>query len=85
MAKRIKNYCWLMMVCLTAAIVSAHEGHKPLPTRGMEINAETGKMVLTKSARSTLDVQTAEVGPQKVSQSLLAYGTRSLRGTAMRW
>jgi len=75
MAMRMKNYCWLMTVCLTAAIVSAHEGHKPLPTRGMEINAETGKMVLTKSARSTLDVQTAEVGPKKVSQSLLAYGT----------
>lgn len=74
-AMRFKNYCWMMTVCLTAAIASAHEGHKPLPTRGMEVNAETGKMVLTKSARSTLDVQTAEVGPQKVSPSLLAYGT----------
>ena len=72
---RIKNYCWLMTVCLTAAIVSAHEGHKPLPTQGMEVDAETGKMVLTKSARETLDVQTAEVGPQSVSPSLLAYGT----------
>ena len=71
----IINCGCLVVLCLASAIVFAHEGHKPLPTRGMEVNAETGKMVLTKSARTTLDVQTAEVGPQKVTQSLLAYGT----------
>ncbi len=64
-----------MIAWLASAYASAHEGHKPLPTRGMEVNMETGKMVLTKSARTTLDVQTAEVGPQNVTQSLLAYGT----------
>ena len=69
------KYCWLVIACFAAAQATAHEGHKPLPTRGMEVNVETGKMVLTKSARTTLDVQTAEVGPQKVTQSLLAYGT----------
>ena len=71
----IINCGCLVVLCLASAITFAHEGHKPLPTRGMEVNAETGKMVLTKSARTTLDVQTAEVGPQKVTQSLLAYGT----------
>ena len=75
MLTMMKNGCWLMIAWITSACASAHEGHKPLPTRGMEVNAETGKMVLTKSARTTLDVQTAEVGPQKVSQALLAYGT----------
>ena len=64
-----------MIAWIVSAYASAHEGHKPLPTRGMEVNTETGKMVLTKSARETLDVHTAEVGPQSVSQSLLAYGT----------
>ena len=71
----MKNFWWLMIAWIASAYASAHEGHRPLPTRGMEVNAETGKMVLTKTARTTLDVQTAEVGPQKVSQSLLAYGT----------
>ena len=71
----MKHWRWLVIVCFASAYAFAHEGHKPLPTRGMEVNAETGKMVLTKSARNTLDVQTAEVGPQKVSQSILAYGT----------
>ena len=75
MLTMMKNCGWLVIVCLAAAQAAAHEGHKPLPTRGMEVNAETGKMVLTKSARATLDVQTAEVGPQKVTQSILAYGT----------
>ncbi len=65
----------LVVLCLASAVAFAHEGHKPLPTRGMEVTAETGKMVLTRFARTTLDVQTAEVGPQKVSQSILAYGT----------
>ena len=64
----------IVMIVLAPPTV-AHEGHKPLPTRGMEVNAETGKMVLTKVARETLDVQTAEIGPQNLSQSVLAYGT----------
>ncbi len=67
--------CWLVLICLCSEYVWAHEGHKPLPTRGMEVNTETGKMVLTRSARTILDVQTDEVRPQTVSQSLLAYGT----------
>lgn len=71
----MKKFCWLMIAWIASAYALAHEGHKPLPTRGMEVNVETGKMVLTRKARTTLDVQTAEVGPQKVSQSLLAYGT----------
>jgi|JI6StandDraft_1071083.scaffolds.fasta_scaffold20203_2 cobalt-zinc-cadmium efflux system membrane fusion protein len=75
MLTMMKNCCSLIIICLAADHAGAHEGHKPLPTRGMEVNAETGKMVLTKSARTTLDVKTAEVAPQKVTQSILAYGT----------
>ncbi len=75
MLTMMKNCGWMLIACLVSAHALGHEGHKPLPTRGMEVNVETGKMVLTKFARATLDVQTAEVGPQKVTQSLLAYGT----------
>lgn len=65
----------LSLVAVSSMPATAHEGHKPLPTRGMEVNTETGKMVLTKVARETLDVKTADIGPQNLSQSVLAYGT----------
>ncbi len=74
MCQRLCVIAALLLVTTTLP-VAAHEGHRPLPTRGMEVNAETGKMVLTKTARTTLDVQTAEVGPQDLAQSILAYGT----------
>ena len=71
----MKYQALLVGLLLTTAIVLAHEGHKPLPTRGMEVNPETGRMTLTDVARSILDVQTTEIGPQNVSPALLAYGT----------
>ena len=52
-----------------------HEGHRPLPTRGMEVNAEKGSMVLTKAARETLDVQTVEVTLQPIHRHVTAYGS----------
>lgn len=65
----------MVATCLFAAIASAHEGHRPLPTRGMEVNVETGSMVLTKAARETLDVQTVEAVAYPLTQSLQAYGS----------
>ena len=62
----------LVLVIHTA---EAHEGHKPLPTRGMEVNVEAGSMVLTKAARETLDVQTVEVSPQPLTQLIRTYGS----------
>ena len=65
----------LVDVCSVQVCVFAHEGHRPLPTRGMEVNAETGSMILTKAARETLDVQTVEVAPLAIHRSIFAYGT----------
>ncbi len=72
----IPNRC----VCLFTALliispVQAHEGHRPLPTRGMEVNVETGSMVLTKSARETLDVKTVEAEAKELPRTLNAYGS----------
>ena len=61
--------------CLIGNFLPAHEGHRPLPTRGMEVDMKSGKMVLTRSARDTLDVQTVDLVSQPVSQTVLAYGT----------
>lgn len=58
-----------------ATLAYAHEGHRPLPTRGMEVNTETGKMVLTKISRNLLDVQTAEAVSKTLEQAILTYGS----------
>lgn len=60
-------HCWLP--------VHAHEGHRPLPTRGMEVNVEAGKMVLTAAARELLDVQTAEVVSGSLENTVRTYGS----------
>jgi len=68
---------WLQLFlgCTLSSWVHAHEGHRPLPTRGMEVNADMGSLVLTKAAREILDVQTVEVTPQSIHRSITAYGS----------
>ena len=66
---------FLCTFLLYVSSLHAHEGHRPLPTRGMEVNVETGSMILTKSARETLDVETVEAESKNLSQSLVAYGS----------
>ena len=64
-----------ILTWIASTFLDAHEGHRPLPTRGMEVNVETGRMVLTKAARETLDVQTVESVSKQIAQSIYAYGT----------
>ncbi len=72
---RVQVNVTILVLAVSIASALAHEGHRPLPTRGMEVNADTGRMILTKAARETLDVRTAEATPRAVSQSVMAYGT----------
>ncbi len=65
----------LVTSLLIVSHVHAHEGHRPLPTRGMEVNVETGSMILTKAARETLDVKTVEAEAKELHQTLNAYGS----------
>jgi cobalt-zinc-cadmium efflux system membrane fusion protein len=62
-----------LMLTAAATWVLAHEGHAPLPTRGAQVNAETGQVTLSRDARESLDVQTTEVESRPVTESLLAY------------
>jgi len=65
----------LLLIFIPLLVGYAHEGHRSLPTRGMEVNTHKGSMVLTKAARETLDVQTVEVIPQSIRRSVSAYGS----------
>lgn len=66
-----------VLLLLTAAVtwLWAHEGHAPLPTKGAQVDAEKGRIVLSPEAREALDVQTAEVEPRPVEEKALAYAT----------
>jgi len=52
----------------------AHEGNNPLPTRGMQVDAAAGSMILAKSAVDALDVKTAELCTKLVTQTISANG-----------
>lgn len=66
-----------LRISLLAVVTAAfgHEGHRPLPARGMEVSPETGRMILTAAARDVLDVRTEIAATDTVSPSVLAYGT----------
>lgn len=66
---------WMLTSLFVATTAVAHEGHKPFPTRGMEVDVDKGSMILTRAARETLDVQSEEVASQAIISSLHAYGS----------
>ena len=56
-------------------VLLAHEGHAPLPTRGVVVNIAKGTLLLTAAARASIDVDTAAVEPAVVEEKLLAYAS----------
>jgi len=53
----------------------AHEGHKPLPTKGIELDLQSGSIVLTEDAYRQLDVAAIELKPLVQPQTAFAYAT----------
>ena len=72
---RRAGLAWGLLLSLGAAIVLAHEGHAPLPTKGAQVDPEKGHLVLTADARKSIDVETAVVESQSVEETILAYAT----------
>jgi membrane fusion protein, heavy metal efflux system len=70
-----KGFLVLATLSLVVSQIHAHEGHRPLPTRGMVVNVEAGSMILTNAARETLDVKTAEAEARALPQTINAYGS----------
>jgi RND family efflux transporter MFP subunit len=65
------------LLTVGAAVVLAHEGHAPLPTKGAQVDPEKGYLLLTADARSAVDVDTALVEPHLVEEKVLAYAVVS--------
>jgi cobalt-zinc-cadmium efflux system membrane fusion protein len=62
-------------------VLLAHEGHAPLPTKGVQVDVARGHLLLTPAARDGLAVTTAEVEVRPVEGTLLAYATVELPWT----
>ena len=63
-------------VCLTiVAVCLAHEGHQPLPTRGVQVDIAKGTITLSDSSRRLMDVQTVTVDQGQLVQKLPAFAS----------
>ncbi|MEQ1904328.1 MAG: efflux RND transporter periplasmic adaptor subunit [Pirellulaceae bacterium] len=63
------------LFCLFGIVVWAHEGHAPLPSKGVEVDIKKGTILLTKSARDALGLKTAVVQKRPQEERLLAYAS----------
>jgi membrane fusion protein, heavy metal efflux system len=66
----------LICVCLLVTCwrpVSAHEGHQPLPSKGVQIDTARGYITLSAQARNAIGVATAEVAVGSVASNLTVY------------
>ncbi|MFO0936362.1 MAG: efflux RND transporter periplasmic adaptor subunit [Gemmataceae bacterium] len=71
----------IMLLTVGVTILLAHEGHAPLPTKGVQVDYARGHMLLTPAARDALAVTTAEVDIRSAENLLLAYANVELPWT----
>ncbi len=60
----------LVVLLATAAWLWAHEGHAPLPTKGVAIDIDQGQVVLSPEAREGLGVETADARLVAIEETL---------------
>lgn len=63
------------VVALVASSARGHEGHKPLPANGVEVDVAQGTITLSVKAHRSLGLQTAVVAPDVIEDKALAYAT----------
>ncbi len=62
-----------VLIAFGAFPIRAHEGHQPLPTKGVQIDTAKGYITLSGQAQSALGIQTEEVKRGKVATNLKVY------------
>lgn len=68
-----RSRCAILCFLMLSALAVAHEGHQPLPTRGLLVDLPNGRITLSASARSLIDVQTTEVEQRSSTDQFRAY------------
>lgn len=56
-----------------SSIAIAHEGHAPLPTKGVQVDVEKGLITLSPEAQKSLGLQTTAVEQRALIEKVLAY------------
>jgi multidrug efflux pump subunit AcrA (membrane-fusion protein) len=76
-ARRIVNLMvvFAVLVVFYGANALGHEGHKPLPTRGVDVDLEGGAMVVSPEALGALGVETSPVVKGNTRETFSAYGS----------
>ncbi len=69
----LRSGCWILLWLMASSIGFAHEGHQPLPTKGVQVDTDRGYITLSGQARSAIGLETTEVSFGEVSSSLFAY------------
>ena len=64
-----------LFVTLAASRTFAHEGHAPLPTKGVQVDVDKGLITLSPEALKSLGLQTAAVEQRILEERSLAYAT----------
>lgn len=68
---------WSLIVTFSFLVFPAsllgHEGHQPLPSKGVQVDTQTGRITLSAQARETLGVRSEEVTLGTVASSLQVY------------
>lgn len=65
----------LLLFVIQATLAFGHEGHQPLPTKGVQVDLKAGRITLSKAARDVLDVRTAPAERRESTERLRAYAT----------
>lgn len=65
--------CALLAIPLVIPMAWGHEGHQPLPSKGVQVNTETGQVTLSSQARDTLGVRSEEISAGEISSTIHVY------------
>ncbi len=66
---------FLALLTLLAGPALAHEGHQPLPTKGVQVDVERGHVTLSRAARELIGIEATEVATGQVASRVRAYAT----------
>ncbi len=68
-----KLLCFAVLISFSGLIVCAHEGHQPLPTKGVQVDTKNGQVTLSGQARAAIGLQSQEVIEGTVASTLKVY------------
>ena len=67
------RFAAVLMLALTPSLASGHEGHQPLPTKGVQVDTKNGHLTLSAQARNAIGLQTEELVVGTVASTLTVY------------